>query len=118
LLGDAARHLRSSRAIAGDDPEGAYALLYDAARKAVDAHMSAAGYRASKVRPGSHEAIALYAREVFAGEYLDDGRALDRMRKQRNKAEYQAWHISAGRLAGDLVHADRLVEAVRRELGL
>jgi hypothetical protein len=117
LLGDAARHLRSSAAIAQDDPEGAYALLYDAARKAVEAHMAAAGYR-TRSRPGSHEAVALYARAVIAGEYVKDAHALDGMRRQRNRAEYAAWHISEARIRGDLEHAQRIVEAVRNELSL
>lgn len=63
-LEDAGRHLRSSVLIAGEDASGAYALVYDAARKALDAHMTANGYRA-KARPGAHEAVARSAREVI-----------------------------------------------------
>ena len=92
-------------------------MLYDAARKAVDAHMAAGGYRA-RSRPGAHEAVALYARAVIGGDYSKDAQALDGMRKQRNRAEYGAWHISATRLESDLLHAERIVEAVRAELGL
>lgn len=117
-LEEAERHLRSSQAIASDDPEGAYALLYDAARKAVDAHMAANGFRASKSRPGAHEATALYAAEVIRGAYAADARALNRMRRQRNRAEYGAWHIAASRLQQDHRHAERIVEAVRNQLGL
>lgn len=90
-------------------------MLYDAARKAVDAHMAAAGYR-TRSRPGAHEAVALYARDAIGGEYAKDAHALDAMRKQRNRAEYGAWHISEARLRGDRVHAQRIVEAVRNEL--
>jgi len=35
LLGQARRHIPSTQITAVADPEGAYALLYDAARKAV-----------------------------------------------------------------------------------
>jgi hypothetical protein len=59
-LEEAKRHLASAAAIADDDPEGAYSLVYDAARKAADAHMLANGYRASKSKVGAHEATARY----------------------------------------------------------
>lgn len=115
---EAGRHLKSARLIAGEDPEGAYALLYDAARKAVDAHLAANGLRVSKSRLGGHEATALYARAVVGGDHADDARALDRMPKQRNRVEYGAWHISVARLKADLTHAEGLVIAVERILDL
>ncbi|MDQ4124535.1 MAG: hypothetical protein M3134_02900 [Actinomycetota bacterium] len=117
-LDEAERHLESSRAVAANDPEDAYALLYDAARKAVDAHMAANGLRVSKSRPAAHETTALYAAEVIGGAYEADGKALNRMRKQRNRAEYGSWHISAARLKKDHAHAAGIVEAIRRELAL
>lgn len=117
-LEEAGRHLRSASVIANEDLEGAYALLYDAARKAVDAHLAASGYRISKSKLGAHEATALYARAVIGGEYAEDARALDRMRKQRNRVEYGVWHIGEARLTSDLRHASRIVDAVRAALGL
>ena len=42
----ARRHLQSATILARDDPDAAYALLYDAARKAVAAHVQAHGLRA------------------------------------------------------------------------
>ncbi|HEX2196088.1 MAG TPA: hypothetical protein VHJ76_04100 [Actinomycetota bacterium] len=117
-LDEAERHLRSARAIAADDPTGAYVLLYDAARKAVDGHLAANGYRVSKTRLGAHEATALYARAVIGGEHAADAHALDRMRRNRNRVEYGSWHISPARLDADFIHAERLVAAVRAELGL
>ena len=56
-LSSARRHLGSAALIARDDPDAAYALLYDAARKAVTAHMQGAGLRARNA-PGAHEATA------------------------------------------------------------
>lgn len=50
---EAKRPLASAAAIAEDDPEGAYSLVSDAARKAADAHMLANGYRASKSKVGA-----------------------------------------------------------------
>ncbi|MBA2274463.1 MAG: hypothetical protein H0W21_11265 [Actinobacteria bacterium] len=45
-------------AIADNDPEDAYSLVYDAARKAVDAHMLANGYRTSKSKLHRKEGIS------------------------------------------------------------
>lgn len=115
-LEEAKRHLASAAAIAEDDPEGAYSLVYDAARKAVDAHMRANGYRASKSKLGAHEASARYVEAVIGGAYAADARAFNRMRKQRNRTEYGNWHISASTLDTDSVHAARIVEAVEASL--
>lgn len=117
-LEEAQRHLESSRTVATNDPEGAYALLYDAARKAVDAHMAANGLRVSKSRAGAHEATALYAAEVIGGAYEADAKALNRMRRERNRAEYGSWLISVARLRQDHLHAQRIVEAIRADLAL
>lgn len=47
LLESARRHLSSARKIRESDPEGAYAALYDAARKACGAFLEAQGLRAT-----------------------------------------------------------------------
>jgi len=44
-INDARRHIRSARAIAEDDITLAIAACHDAIRKALTAHMTAAGYR-------------------------------------------------------------------------
>lgn len=115
-LEEAKRHLRSAAAIADSDAEGSYSLLYDAARKAIDAHMLAHGYRASKKKLGAREATARYAAAAIGAEYAADATALDRMRKQRNRTEYDSWHISERTLEHDLAHAKRLVSATAETL--
>lgn len=115
-LEEAKRHLASAAAIADDDPEGAYSLVYDAARKAVDAHMLANGYRTSKSKLGAHEATARYVEAVIGGKYWSDASAFNRMRKQRNRTEYRNWHISSSTLETDSAHAARIVEAVESSL--
>jgi hypothetical protein len=45
LLGQARRHVSSTQIAAAADPEGAYALLYDAARKALTAILENQGLR-------------------------------------------------------------------------
>jgi hypothetical protein len=116
-LAEARRHLASAATIADDDPEGAYSLVYDAARKAADAHMLANGYRASKSKVGAHEATARYVEAVIGGKYASDARSFNRMRKQRNRTEYGNWHISSSTLETDSAHAAHIVEAVEASLG-
>ena len=47
LIDEARRHLASAEAIADNDPPGAYALTYDATRKAMAAVLAAQGLRAT-----------------------------------------------------------------------
>jgi len=112
-LVEAKRHLDSAGLIAETDPAGAYSLLYDAARKAIDAHMLVSGYRVSKSRPGAHEATARYASFALgSGSHGGSVRRFDRMRRNRNRSEYGAWQIGRSTLEADLVHARAIVEAV------
>jgi hypothetical protein len=48
----------------------------------------------------------------MGGEYAANASALDRMRKQRNRTEYDIWHVPQNTLERDLDHAKRLVTAV------
>ncbi len=117
-LDEARRHLDSAQLIADADPAGAYALLYDAARKAVDAHMLASGYRVSKSRLGAHEATARYASAVLGGgRHGDDARRFDGMRRNRNRLEYGAWEVGRSTLEADLRHAHGIAAAVDQALG-
>lgn len=87
-------HLVAASAIAEIDPDGAYALAYDAARKAVTAHMLASGAR-PRNRSGSHQAVAQYAVAAL-GEANRAGtsRHLDRMRRTRNSGEYSGGTVT------------------------
>lgn len=89
LLRSARRHLSSATTIRETDPEGAYAALYDAARKACAALLEAQGLRATS--RGGHVALRDAAVAQFAG--LSGGRVLrsfDRLRRRRNDIEYPA----------------------------
>ena len=55
-------HLITAASLPGKDNEVAYGSLYDAARKAVTAHMLAPGLRASGTA-GAHAAVGIYAIE-------------------------------------------------------
>lgn len=115
-LKEAERHLHSARAIAEDDPEGAYALLYDAARKAISAHMLANGFRPKKGE-GAHFITGLYAVDAFADpKDRESIQSFEYMRRTRNKAEYATWHVGAQRVQKDLKHAQGIIRAVGRSL--
>lgn len=117
-LEEAKHHLDSAGLIAETDPAGAYSLLYDAARKAVDAHMLMSGYRVNKSRLGANEATARYASSALgSGPHGESARRFDRMRRNRNRSEYGAWQIGRSTLEADLVHAGGIVEAVDDSLG-
>lgn len=81
MLDEARAHLRSAATVIDEDPNGAYALLCNAARKAVAAHMLASGYR-TRNRPGAHAATCLYAEAALGhGTRSADVHELDRMRR-------------------------------------
>ncbi len=117
-LEEAERHLDSASLIAEADPAGAYSLLYDAARKAIDAHMLASGYRVSKSRLGAHEATARYASAALgSGPHGPAVRRFDRMRRNRNRSEYGLWQVGRSTLEADLGHAREIVRVVAEHLG-
>ncbi len=108
ILLEARRHLESAETVAASDPNGAYALLYDAARKAVTAHMLAKGCRVA-ARSGAHQSVVLYAEEALGG---GDVPQLDRMRRNRNRSEYDVKVFGAAEVAADLGYARGVVAAV------
>ena len=111
-LDEAKLHLASSAALAKPDPTMAYVVLYDAARKAITAHMLASGYRAAN-RPGAHQAVALYGQTVITASFaVAHIRAFERMRQVRNRSEYDHQPITDRLLATDLGHAQAIVAAV------
>ncbi|MGI8517113.1 MAG: hypothetical protein ACR2ME_02040 [Acidimicrobiia bacterium] len=42
---------------------------------------------------------------------------LDRVRRNRNRTEYEAWEPSLAAIRTDLVHARAIVESIRQALG-
>jgi hypothetical protein len=86
LIQQARKHVASGRRIADDDPAGAFQLLYDGARKALWAVLENQGLRPTS--RGGHIAVfeAVSAQlDPPMGKLL---RPFDRLRRQRNKAEY------------------------------
>lgn len=87
-LADAGRHIEAASRIVDVDPAGAFALSYDAGRKACAALLLRAGLRARAV-PGSHRSVIQAAAQlVDTGEDEDLIKRLDRVRRDRNQAAY------------------------------
>ena len=104
--------LAAARKIATIDIEIAYVTAYDATRIAVSAHMLSIGYRVRAV-VGAHEAVGTYAEAM-----INTASAVEfqRMRRRRNKAEYDDVVIGQADLAADLGHAQAILDAVRGAL--
>jgi hypothetical protein len=103
--------LDAARKIAAIDVEVAYVTGYDATRIAVTAHMLAAGYRCAP--SPAHEAVGIYAEAVIASP---SAREFQRMRRRRNKAEYDDIVVGRADLTADLAHAKAIIEAVRNAI--
>lgn len=84
LLVAAGRHLESAGLAAPNDPDGAYSLAYDAARKSATAVLAQQGLRPTS--SGGHVVVAEAMRAQFPG--AAGLNSLDRLRRRRNQAEY------------------------------
>ncbi len=84
LVAAARRHVDSAEALVANDPEGAYALAYDAARKAATALLTHQGLRPTS--SGGHIAVVETMRAQFPD--VPGLRSLDMLRRRRNQAEY------------------------------
>lgn len=114
----ARRHLEAAAEIAELDPTLAFTGVYDAIRKAIQAHMRAHGYRITKGR-GAHVKTGEYALAALdtlrIEEHLDE---FDALRQLRNQSEYEALFVQAGEVEQARVHAGAVVDAVAQDLGL
>lgn len=115
MLEESQRHLYSAEQIMALDPNGAYSLLYDAARKAVAGHMLANGYRAASNKPGAHAAVVAYAAAALRSvEFADLVRHFDRMRRTRHRAEYDSAVVGIQQLESDLIKARQIIDVVEK----
>ena len=107
-LDEATKHASSAELISPTDPNGAFQLAYDGARKAVTASLRREGLRVRKGE-GSHQVTAQYAAMAIDAKL---GERLERARRRRNRSEYgSAFFTEADVL--DLVELVRaLVDAV------
>lgn len=84
LIASARRHVTSALATAADDPEGALALAYDAARKTATALLAHQGLRPTSA--GGHIVVVEAMNAQFPG--VAGLKSIDRIRRRRNQAEY------------------------------
>jgi uncharacterized protein (UPF0332 family) len=84
LIASARRHVASATATAAEDPEGALALAYDAARKAATALLAHQGLRPTSA--GGHIVVVEAMNAQFPG--VAGLKSIDRIRRRRNQAEY------------------------------
>jgi hypothetical protein len=94
------------------NPSGGHALLWDAVRMAITAHMLSNGLRPTSA-PGHHSAVVAYAEaRLIALVDADDLDALDRMRRTRHRSEYDAIPVSRATFDADAPGARRIVQGV------
>jgi HEPN domain-containing protein len=84
LVATSERHVKSAAKLIDTDPEAAYTLAYDAARKAATALLAHQGLRPTTA--GGHLAVVEATGAQFPG--VAGLKSLDRVRRRRNQAEY------------------------------
>jgi hypothetical protein len=111
-IATARRHIAAAAEIAELDPTLAFTGLYDAMRKAIQAHMRANGYRVSK-GSGGHRKTGEYARaaldDLDIRPHLDE---FDALRQLRNQSEYEALFVQSEDVWQAHEHAQAIVDAV------
>jgi len=116
-LARARTHVVSARLLLDSDPEGAYTLAYDAARRALAAVLQNQGLRATS--RGGH--IAVYE-AVFAqldpplGSVL---RPFNRMRIRRNEVAYRSSEtpsVTADDVTADVSKVEALIEVAEKTI--
>jgi uncharacterized protein (UPF0332 family) len=115
LLSQAQTHLRTAADSCDADPSAAYAVMYDAARKALVAVLENQGIRPTS--RGGHLAAYEAARAQLDPPLGRILRPFDRMRRRRNNAEYPSDDIpdiTAEEVRESLPKATEIVTAARR----
>lgn len=117
LLVQAGQHIGSARLTAVADPEGAYALAYDAARKALVAVLENQGLRATT--RGGHLAVYRAVRAQLDPPLGAVLRPFDRMRRQRNAQEYPSFDapaLTVEDVLEDVTKAEQIIDTAARTL--
>lgn len=111
LIEQARKHLKSADSVCESDADGAYALVYDAARKALTAILENQGLRPTS--RGGHLAAYEAVRAQLDPPMGAKLRPFDRMRRQRNVVEYLSGdmpRLTADDVREDIAKAQTLVE--------
>ncbi|MDR1118124.1 MAG: HEPN domain-containing protein [Bifidobacteriaceae bacterium] len=118
LLGQSAANLSTAREVAEHNPEGAYSLIYDAARMSLVALLENEGLRPTS-RAG-HHGIYLAVRAQLDPPLGSVLRPFERMRRRRNEIEYPDFvhtPLTAADLAEDTSAAEAIISFVKRVYG-
>lgn len=118
LIKQARQHLESATARAKMDPEGAYAMLYDAARKALAAVLENQGLR-TKSAAGHHANLFYAVVAQLEPPMGADLQPFQRMREQRRNAEYPSYDepaIDELDVLGDVPKSARIIDICERVL--
>ena len=114
LIASARRHVISASTTAKDDPEGAFALAYDAARKTATAVLAHQGLRPTSA--GGHIVIVDAVNAQFRG--VAGLKSIDRLRRRRNQAEYPDPHnydpVTTEEVEDAIVAARACLDAVEK----
>lgn len=114
-LATAQTHLETADRL-GEDEIAALAIAYEAARKAITAHMRANGLRVVGGE-GAHARVGEYALAVFDDASLAQRiRAFDRVRRLRNRSQYDAVPVEEADVTFALEQARAIVAAVEADL--
>lgn len=110
-------HVGSARNLLATDPEGAYTLAYDAARRSLAAVLQNQGLRATS--RGGHTVLyeaVLAQLDPPLGHVL---RPFNRMRARRNEVEYrssEAPAVTAEEVEADLAKVEALLELAEKTI--
>ena len=115
-LDQAHLHVGTAAGIAERDPVAAFAIGYDAIRKALSAHMRAHGYRVTRGK-GHHARTGRYAVAAIDDPTLEEHLvAFDELRQMRNQSEYDALLLETHDVVDALARADAIIRAVDKDI--
>lgn len=110
-------HVGSAQALLAGDPEGAYTLAYDAARRALAAVLQNQGLRATS--RGGHRAVYEAVRAQLDPPLGSVLRPFNRMRVRRNEVEYrssEAPAVTAEEVTADVSKVEALIELAEKAI--
>lgn len=108
-------HLSTARDVSHSDPSGAYALLYDASRKALAAILLTQGLRPTS--RGGHITVRRVVRAQLVPPLGDVLAPFERLRRRRNDLEYgsnASLPVTTGEVNEEIGKADQIVSAALR----
>jgi hypothetical protein len=110
-------HVGSARQLLAADPEGAYTLAYDAARRALAAVLQNQGLRVTS--RGGHTTVYEAVRAQLDPPLGAVLRPFNRVRARRNEVEYRSSEsptMTSEEVAADLVKVEALIDLAEKTI--